>query len=207
MVFKYWGCSTVTYILHPVSYPGCFISVLTQLNYSANANLEYFQVILACSSKKESGKCKLLYWGFGFELRYQEEIHPASVQTSLQKSPWGITRTKYICHRQRKSRYKSDAWQAKTQNGSSNGTSYIEVFPGEARQETEAYFRKLSYQHKHATNINPPKKQTKNLSGACIGQMKMAVNTRMHAEFKWRYQNAELKTGFINFPELEILVF
>lgn len=39
------------------------------------------------------------------------------------------------------------------------------------------------------------KKQTKNLSDVSIGQMKIAVNTQMHAEFKWRYQNAELKKG------------
>lgn len=28
--------------------------------------------------------------------------------------------------------------------------------------------------------------------------MKIAVNTQMHTEFKWRYQNAELKTGLIS---------
>lgn len=43
-----------------------------------------------------------------------------------------------------------------------------------------------------------PKNQTKNLSDVHIGQMKIARNTQMHAEFKWREQNAELKKGLIS---------
>lgn len=72
----------------------------------------------------------------------------------------------------------------------------IEVFPGEVCQETEAYYRKFSCKTRYQKK--PPKNQTKNLSDMRIGQVKIVMNTQMHREFKWRYQNAELKKGLIS---------
>lgn len=46
---------------------------------------------------------------------------------------------------------------------------------------------------KNPKKTTTPKNKPKTL--VCIGQMKIAMNTQMHEEFKWRYQNAELKQG------------
>lgn len=88
----------------------------------------------------------------------------------------------------------------------------IEVFPGEAWQETEAYYRKFSC--KTCYQKKPPKthqkNETKNVSNMQIVQMKIAMNTQMHAEFKWRYPKcwSEKRSYIKNFPKLlEITVF
>lgn len=58
-------------------------------------------------------------------------------------------------------------------------------------------------------NQTHQKTQTKNLSNIHIVQMKTAMNTQMHAEFKWRYPKwwTEKRPYIKNFPKLlEIMV-